>query len=387
MQSCAARSKAGRARCTARDRSSDPGTLQRRGGPDLRQGDPAGWPTKIEVREESARSFPSTPFAFRRRAGQYRPPACVRRCDRRVARPSVGIVQEPARWRKRWSPACKHEKSGASARHFQTCKSAIGEGRHRRAGDARRSGGGVTSVAGNAGARLFPGTSAAAHGHARQEGDSILAEQLDPYAERLIPRHLFQQLIAKASDDVRKRLEGERPEMCEQIWVHSVVDVTGSAAIDVRPGLARSFRGQEASGDGAIPRGQSERGQHCRLRAGAQARGGHDRDVAVVGAAARRDRARAGRRGSRDAADPRQGARLRPGTPTWRCCFSAPRITRITARELSDLEREFGRLNVATIAKRAVVLPLAQERRFTRRPRSPTRGQCDYFHTCKSLET
>jgi hypothetical protein len=81
----------------------------------------------------------------------------------------------------------------------------------------------MSSVAGNAGAR-FSGTSLL-HMVKRAEGDSILAEQLG--LRKDIPRHLFQQLIAKASDDVRERLEGERPEMCEQIG-SSVLDVTGS---------------------------------------------------------------------------------------------------------------------------------------------------------------
>src|SRR3569832_1133 len=58
----------------------------------------------------------------------------------------------------------------------------------------------------------------------RAEGDSILAEQLG--LRKDIPRHVFQQLIAKATDDVRKRLERERPEMARQIQ-SSVTDVGG----------------------------------------------------------------------------------------------------------------------------------------------------------------
>jgi hypothetical protein len=58
----------------------------------------------------------------------------------------------------------------------------------------------------------------------RAEGDSILAEQLG--LRRDIPRHVFQQLIAKASDDVRKRLERERPNMLEHIQ-STVTDVAG----------------------------------------------------------------------------------------------------------------------------------------------------------------
>src|SRR6201996_4825191 len=58
----------------------------------------------------------------------------------------------------------------------------------------------------------------------RAEGDSILAEQLGLRQD--IPRHIFQQLIAKASDDVRRRLERERPAMLEEIQ-STVADVAG----------------------------------------------------------------------------------------------------------------------------------------------------------------
>src|SRR5258708_11769468 len=58
----------------------------------------------------------------------------------------------------------------------------------------------------------------------RAEGDSILAEQLGLRED--IPRHVFQQLIAKASDNVRKRLKYERPDMVDQIQ-SSVTDVAG----------------------------------------------------------------------------------------------------------------------------------------------------------------
>jgi uncharacterized protein (DUF2336 family) len=58
----------------------------------------------------------------------------------------------------------------------------------------------------------------------RAEGDSILAEQLG--LRRDIPRHVFQQLIAKATSNVRKRLEGERPDMARQIQ-SSVTDLAG----------------------------------------------------------------------------------------------------------------------------------------------------------------
>jgi uncharacterized protein (DUF2336 family) len=59
----------------------------------------------------------------------------------------------------------------------------------------------------------------------RSEADSILAEQLG--LRKDIPRHIFQQLIAKASDDVRRKLESERPDLVGQIQT-SVTDVTGA---------------------------------------------------------------------------------------------------------------------------------------------------------------
>src|ERR1700687_2216650 len=58
----------------------------------------------------------------------------------------------------------------------------------------------------------------------RSETDSILAEHLGLRKE--IPRHMFQQLIAKASDDVKRKLERERPDLIGEIRA-SVADVAG----------------------------------------------------------------------------------------------------------------------------------------------------------------
>jgi uncharacterized protein (DUF2336 family) len=58
----------------------------------------------------------------------------------------------------------------------------------------------------------------------RSEGDSILVEHIG--LRRDIPRHLFQQLIAKASDEVKRKLEIERPDMGNEIQT-VVADVTG----------------------------------------------------------------------------------------------------------------------------------------------------------------
>jgi uncharacterized protein (DUF2336 family) len=93
----------------------------------------------------------------------------------------------------------------------------------------------VNAVATNQGARFS--NSGFLHMIKRAEGDAILAEQLGVRSD--IPRQLFQQLIAKASDDVKKRLARERPEMLEQIQT-SVSDVTGELQSKFGP-ASRSY--------------------------------------------------------------------------------------------------------------------------------------------------
>jgi Uncharacterised protein conserved in bacteria (DUF2336) len=93
----------------------------------------------------------------------------------------------------------------------------------------------VNSVAKNDGARFSD--FGFLHMIKRAEGDSILAEQLG--LRKDIPRHVFQQLIAKASDDVRKRLERERPTMVDQIQT-SVSDVAGELQSKFGP-VSRSY--------------------------------------------------------------------------------------------------------------------------------------------------
>ena len=87
----------------------------------------------------------------------------------------------------------------------------------------RGSGEVVRSVAKNNGARFSD--TGILHMIKRSESDSILFEQLGH--RRDIPRHLFQQLIAKASHNTKERLERERPEAVSQIN-SLVTDVTGA---------------------------------------------------------------------------------------------------------------------------------------------------------------
>lgn len=65
------------------------------------------------------------------------------------------------------------------------------------------------SVVSNAGARLSE--TGFLHLVRRTDGDRALAEQVG--LRKDIPQRIFEQLVAKASDDVRRKLEDERPEM------------------------------------------------------------------------------------------------------------------------------------------------------------------------------
>ena len=89
----------------------------------------------------------------------------------------------------------------------------------------------VTSVASNTGANFS--NSGFLHLVRRSEGDSILAESVG--LRKDIPRQLFHQLIAKACEEVRQKLQKERPDIETQIH-RVVVDVTG--AIHARFGPA-----------------------------------------------------------------------------------------------------------------------------------------------------
>ncbi|MGJ5177232.1 DUF2336 domain-containing protein [Bradyrhizobium oligotrophicum] len=94
----------------------------------------------------------------------------------------------------------------------------------------------ATAVARNHGAQ-FSGAGFL-HMVQRAENDSILAEHLGRRLD--IPRHLFQQLIAKASDDVGRRLAGERPELVGEIE-SSVANIAGDLQSKFGPGSRNYF--------------------------------------------------------------------------------------------------------------------------------------------------
>jgi uncharacterized protein (DUF2336 family) len=72
----------------------------------------------------------------------------------------------------------------------------------------------------------------------RSESDSILIEQLGHRKD--IPRHVFQQLIAKASENAQKQLERERPEVASEMQ-SLVTDVTGKMHSKFGPASTNYF--------------------------------------------------------------------------------------------------------------------------------------------------
>jgi Uncharacterised protein conserved in bacteria (DUF2336) len=199
----------------------------------------------------------------------------------------------------------------------------------------------VNSLASNGGANFS--TSSLLHMVKRAEGDSILAEQLG--LRKDIPRQLFQQLIAKATNDVRKRLENERPEMMGEIGV-SVVDVAGELQSKFGPVSRtyfvakrlvttqhRSGNLNEASISGYALSHKVEEvtiglSLLCALPVDVIERVLVNRDRQMLLILAK--------------------ALGFSWATTMSLLFLGAKDHRITARDLADLEREFGRLNVAT---------------------------------------
>jgi len=199
----------------------------------------------------------------------------------------------------------------------------------------------VKSVVSNDGARFSD--FGFLHMITRAEGDSILAEQLGLRQD--IPRHVFQQLIAKASDDVRKRLERERPAMVEQIQT-SVTDVAGELQSKFGPVsrgyfvakrvVATQFRQGNLNENSISIYARSHKLEEvtiglsllCALPTDVIERALLDRNREMLLILAK--------------------ALDFSWATTMALLFLGAKDHRITAKELSDLESEFGRLNVET---------------------------------------
>jgi uncharacterized protein (DUF2336 family) len=199
----------------------------------------------------------------------------------------------------------------------------------------------LNSVAKNDGARFSD--FGFLHMISRAEGDSILAEQLGLRED--IPRHLFQQLIAKASDDVKKRLERERPTMVDQIQT-SVTDVAGAVQSKLGP-ISRSYFVAKR-----LVTKQHQQGNLNENSISGYARS-HKFDEVTIGLSLLCalpgdviERALVDR--NREMLLVLAKALDFSWATTMSLLFLGAKDHRITARDLSDLESEFGRLNVET---------------------------------------
>jgi uncharacterized protein (DUF2336 family) len=177
----------------------------------------------------------------------------------------------------------------------------------------------------------------------RAEGDSILAEQLG--LRKDIPRHLFQQLIAKASDDVKKRLARERPDMAGQIQ-SSVTDVAGTLQSKFGP-LSRSYHVAKR-----VVTTQHRQGNLNENSISGYARS-HRRDEVTIGLSLLC--ALPGDVIERALMDKNREMLLLLAkaldfswATTMALLFLGARDHRITAQELNDIKDEFSRLNVET---------------------------------------
>ena len=199
----------------------------------------------------------------------------------------------------------------------------------------------VKSVVNNNGARLSE--FGFLHMIQRAEGDSILAEQLG--LRKDIPRHIFQQLIAKASDDVRKRLESERPGMGEQIQ-STVTDVAGELQSKFGP-VSRSYHVAKR-----VVTTQHRQGNLNESSISLYARS-HKLDEVTIGlsllcALPADVIERAVLDKNRETLLILVKALDFSWATTMSLLFLGAKDHRITAKELSSLEKEFGRLNIKT---------------------------------------
>jgi len=199
----------------------------------------------------------------------------------------------------------------------------------------------VNSVASNNGARFSD--FGFLHMVQRAEGDSILAEQLG--LRKDIPRQVFQQLIAKASDDVKKRLEAERPDMTSQIK-SSVTEVAGTLQSKFGPVSRSHFVAKR------VVATQHRQGNLNENSISLYARS-HKIDEVTIGLSLLCglpgdviERALLDR--NREMLLILSKALDFSWATTMSMLFLGAKDHRITAKDLKDLENEFGRLNVET---------------------------------------
>src|ERR1700732_991244 len=199
----------------------------------------------------------------------------------------------------------------------------------------------VSSLAHNNGARFSD--FGFLHMIKRAEGDSILAEQLG--LRKDIPRQLFQQLISKASDDVKTRLEGERPDMAQHIQ-SSVTDVAGALQSKFGPVSRSHFVAKR------LVAAQHQLGNLNENSISTYARS-HRLDEVTIGlsllcALPSDVIERAVLDKNRETLLILVKALDFSWETTMALLFLGAKDHRITAQDLRDLESEYGRLNIAT---------------------------------------
>jgi hypothetical protein len=233
----------------------------------------------------------------------------------------------------------------------------------------------VSSVANNHGARFSD--FGFLHMIQRAEGDSILAEQLG--LRKDIPRQLFQQLIAKASDDVKQRLEGERPDMADQIQT-SVTDVVGDLQSKFGP-VSRSHYVAKR-----VVTTQHQQGNLNEDSISGYARF-HKFDEVTIGLSLLCalpgdviERALVDR--NREMLLVLAKALDFSWATTMSLLFLGAKDHRITGKDLGDMEREYGRLNVETSRS---VLQFYQSRK-TAGPADPAPRRAALLHVPKKTD-
>jgi uncharacterized protein (DUF2336 family) len=229
----------------------------------------------------------------------------------------------------------------------------------------------LNSVASNRGARFSD--FGFLHMVTRAEGDSILAEQLGLRED--IPRRLFQQLISKATDEVRERLERERPAMVGKIQ-STVADLAGELQSKFGPASRGHFVAKR------LLMKQHQQGNLTEASIAGYAQAHRIEEVTiglsllcslpvdVIERALLFDY-------TRETLLLLTKALKFSWATTMSLLFLGAKDHRITARELSTLEDEFGRLNVETSQS---VLEFYQSRKGGEAPKSDGPAQPRYAH-------
>jgi len=148
----------------------------------------------------------------------------------------------------------------------------------------RGDGGVVNAVTKNSGAAFSdPGF---LHLVRRSENDSILGVNLGSRTD--IPRHIFQQLIAKASDEVKQKLQSEHPGLKTANTSHRH-GCCGQTSLEIWPGVKGLLCCQEISRKNPSVR-RTERNQACRIRRVSKSGRSGGRSILAVWASSECDR-------------------------------------------------------------------------------------------------